>query len=129
MHGQYHQNWGLGLTHHNTNPYSHQIIPVDDEEIHWELSHALYEADVLADATDYTSQFAAVMDEQDWTNDAAIGDAVLVLQPLIRMVDELFDLEEIAYTDNVQARYFDQIAWMYLYLYAHAHLHYQQHDQ
>lgn len=110
--------WGMSVEYFDSPVLSHNLIPVDDKEIHWELAHALHETDTLRDADDITAQFCSVLLEKDWTNSAAVGDAATVMRPYLRMIDEMFEIEDIDYTESVQARYFDQIAWMFLQTYA-----------
>lgn len=114
--------WGLSLTHTDTKLPIHEIIPEDDNELQWELAHSLHEANPLIDADDFVAQFCAILHEKNWTHPADIGDAATIMRPYIRILEPLFEMEAVTYTDNVQARYFDQLAWMFLHTYAHIHI-------
>lgn len=121
--------WALDVSYPNTTQYSSEILPVDDDELHWELTHALYEADVLADAGDYTARFAAVLHTKDWTINPAIGDTTRIMKPYIRIIDELFNIEDFTYTKNIQNRYYEQLAWMFLHTYSRIHLGYTEKEE
>lgn len=129
MQNQTGNSWGLSVEHYDEQILIHTILPDDDDELQWELAHALHETNVLVDPEDYTSQMGAVLNEKDWSSLPAIGDTNMLMRPYVQMIDELFDLEDIDYTENVQARYFDQLAWMYLFTYAHLHLSYTRKNE